>query len=402
LSGARVKVKSEPQTVTAARCADYGFATVQESLRELLDPLGGMQAFVRPGERIALKPNVLAPSGPERAIVTHPVVVAAVAVAVKEAGAHPVVVESPGVGVIHAKPVIERSFRRVGYVEMAKKYGFELSFDTAWENVSAPEAVLAKRMEVMKPIIEADGVINLPKFKTHMFMIFTGAIKNLFGVIPGLNKASYHARLEDPHSFADMLLDVAYYVKPRLNIVDAVLGMEGDGPGTGGTPREIGALLAGADPVSVDVACCRVAGIPALDVPVLVAARERDLWSGHIADVDTVGVPVAELHVKDFARPGSYEGMGVGRLGFIEEPARRMLRRFNRWPLPKRDRCTLCKSCERGCPVKAITMDTSAKVAKVDYSLCIRCYCCHEVCPEAAIDLEYTRVGKMMHWMRLI
>ncbi len=221
--------------MAAARCADYEFETVRAALREVLAPLGGMAAFVKPGERIALKPNLLSPAPPERAVVTHPVVLAAVAVEVMEAGAHPVVVESPGTGVIHAKPVIERVFRKVGYVEMAERYGFELSFDTAWDNVSAPDAKVAKRLEVMSPIVRADGVINLPKFKTHMFMIFTGATKNLFGVIPGLNKASLHARMPDPHQFADMLLDVAYFVNPRLSIVDAILGMEGDGPGTGGS-----------------------------------------------------------------------------------------------------------------------------------------------------------------------
>jgi uncharacterized protein (DUF362 family)/NAD-dependent dihydropyrimidine dehydrogenase PreA subunit len=389
--------------VVAARCGDYEMATVQAALREVLAPLGGMAAFVKPGERIALKPNLLMPAAPERAIITHPAVVAAVAVAVKEAGGLPVVVESPGVGVVHVKPVIERAFRRVGYTEMAERYGFELSFDTDWESVSAPEAMLIKRLEVMSPILHADGVINLAKLKTHMFMIFTGATKNLFGVIPGVNKAVYHARLNDPRRFADMLLDVAYFVRPRLNLVDAIVGMQGNGPGTGGSPRAIGALVAGADPVAVDVACCRIAGINPAAVPILVAAHERGMWSGHPADVDTLGVTVADLHVKGFVMPDSYEGIGVGtRRGFLDEALRRVLRRFNRRPRPKVGRCTLCGVCERACPVKAITLDERANVAKVDDSPCIRCYCCHEVCPQAAIDLEYSTMGKVMHRLKLI
>ena len=395
-------MRVDRQAVAAARCADYGFEKVQEALREVLAPLGGMQAFVDPGERIAIKPNLLSPAPVEKAVVTHPVVLAAVAVEVKEAGADPVVVESPGTGVVHAKPVIERAFRKVGYVEMAERHGFELSFDTAWDNVSAPEAKLAKRLEVMTPIVQADGVINLPKFKTHMFMTFSGATKNLFGVIPGLNKASYHARLADPKRFAEMLLDVAYFVRPRLSIVDAIVGMEGDGPGTGGTPRHIGALLAGADPVHVDVACCRIAGIPVSEVPVLMLARERKLWSGRTEEVETLGVPVAELRVEDYVKPGSYEGIGVGRWGFLEELIRSVLRRFNRWPVPKVDRCKVCGDCERACPVQAISMDKRGKVARVDDSSCIRCYCCHEVCPHEAIDLEYSRVGGLMHRLRLV
>jgi len=388
--------------VVAARCGRYDLETVRAALREVLAPLGGMAAFVKPGERIALKPNVLMPSAPERAIVTHPLVLAAVALEVKEAGAVPVVVESSGTGVIHARPVIERSFRKVGYTDMAERYGFELSSAAEWESVSAPDAVLAKRLEVMSPILQADGVINLAKFKTHMYMIFTGATKNLFGVIPGLNKAVYHARLVDPRRFADMLLDVAYFVRPRLNIVDGIVGMEGNGPGTGGSPRVIGALLAGVDPVAVDVACCRIAGIDPALVPVLAAARDRGLWSGKAADVDTLGVPVADLRVKDFVMPDSYKGMGIGRLGALNDPARRVIRRFNRKPRPKAGRCTVCGSCERACPVQAITLDKEARVAKVDDALCIRCYCCHEVCPEAAIDLEYTGMGQVMHRLRLV
>jgi ferredoxin len=254
----------------------------------------------------------------------------------------------------------------------------------------------------MRPIVHADGVINLPKLKTHMFMTLSGAVKNLFGVIPGLNKASYHARLADPRRFSEMLLDVAYFVKPRLNIVDAVLGMEGDGPGTGGLPREFNALIAGADPVTVDVACCRITGIDTGIVPVLAVAKERGLWSGRANDAQTLGVPIDELYVKDFVMPGSYEGIGVGQWGVFEDAIRRILRRFNRWPVPKAGRCTQCAACERACPVEAISIDQEAKVAKVDDALCIRCYCCHEVCPEAAIDLEHSRMGKVMHKLRLL
>jgi uncharacterized protein (DUF362 family)/NAD-dependent dihydropyrimidine dehydrogenase PreA subunit len=388
--------------VAAACCRDYELKAVQAALREALAPIGGMAAYVKPGERIALKPNLLMPVAPERAITTHPAVVAAVALAVKEAGGTPVVVESPGTGVVHVKAVMERVFRRVGYTEVAERHGFELSLDTLWESVSAPDAVLAKRLEVMSPILQADGVINLAKFKTHMFMIFSGATKNLFGVIPGLNKAAYHARLDDPRRFADMLLDVAYFVQPRLSIVDAIVGLEGNGPGTGGLPRAIGALVAGADPVAVDVACCRIAGIDPAAVPVLVAAHERGMWSGRAADVDTLGVRVADLQVKDFVMPDSYEGMGVGKAGFLNDLMRRVLRRFNRTPRPKVGRCTLCAACERACPVKAITLGKEATVAKVDDVLCIRCYCCHEVCPQAAIDLEYSRMGELMHRLKLV
>jgi uncharacterized protein (DUF362 family)/Pyruvate/2-oxoacid:ferredoxin oxidoreductase delta subunit len=390
--------------VVAARCSDYEFGAVQAALRRALAPLGGMAAFVRPGERIALKPNLLLGAAQETAVVTHPTVVAAVAVEVREAGGHPVVIESPGSGVVYVKAVLERVYRRAGYRDVADEYGFELNADMRWGAVSLPEARLVRRLEVISPILEADGVINVAKFKTHTFMTFTGATKNLFGVIPGLNKVGFHGRFADPLRFGDMLLDVAGFVNPRLHIMDAVVGMEGKGPGTGGKARPLGFLLAGTDNVAMDAACCRIARIDPEAVPVLAAARERGLWSGRAADIGTLGVPVADLVVKDFLLPTPRaRERGDSPVGLIERLSRPVLRGgFTPMPRPKKGRCTLCGSCEQACPTKAVTLREGAEVAKVDDDLCIRCYCCHEVCPDAAIDLEFTGLGRVVHRMGLV
>ena len=401
---AQAHAGQERTPVVAARCAAYDFEAVQTALRRALVPLGGMAAFVRPGERIVLKPNLLLGSAPEEAITTHPAVVAAVAVEVREAGAHPVVVESPGSGIVHVKTVVNRVYRKTGLLEAADSHGFELNLDMQWQEVSLPEARLVHRLQVMDPILEADGVINLAKFKTHTFMTFTGATKNLFGVIPGLNKVGYHGKFADPLRFADMLLDVAGFVSPRLSIVDAIVGLEGKGPGTGGTARPLGFLLAGTDTVAMDVACCRIARIDTGAVPVLAAARERGLWGGRAADVDTVGVPVAELQVNDFLLPARHiRERGDSPVGAVERLSRPILRGgFSPRPRPKKGRCTLCAACEQACPGKAISMDTGARVAKVDDDLCIRCYCCHEVCPSAAIDLEFTGLGRVVHRLGVV
>jgi len=373
------------------------------ALRELLAPLGGMAAFVKPGERIGLKPNLLFGVPPDKAVTTHPHVTAAVALLVREAGAYPVVIESPGSGVVHVRPVIERVYRKAGYLAVAEKYDLEICYDTDWESVPCPNGHLLKRLDVMGSILRVDGVINLAKLKTHNFMIFTGATKNLFGVVPGLNKVAYHAKLAEPGRFADMLLDVAALVRPRLSIVDGILAMEGQGPGTGGTPRFLGVLLAGADPVTVDVACCRIAGIDTAAVPVLARAKERGLWSGRATDVDTLGVPVAALKVKDFALPVPYtRASGLSHLGVFDAVVRPLLRGLNRVPRPQLGRCTLCGSCEQACPGRAITLDKEARVAKVDDSKCIRCYCCHEVCPYAAIELRYQGAGRVLQSIGLL
>lgn len=391
----------ENQPVTLARCAGYEFEQVQAALRGILAPLGGMGAFVRPGERLALKPNLLFSASPEQAITTHPAVVAAVAVEVREAGGVPVVVESPGSGIVHIRPVIERVYRKTGLREVADRYGFELCLDTAWESVSCPDGKVVRRLEILGPILQADGVINLAKFKTHAFMTFTGATKNLFGVIPGLNKATYHGKLAERDRFAGMLLDVAGLVAPRLNIVDAVLGLEGMGPGTGGSPRHLGLLLAGADPVAVDVVCCRVAAIDTGAVPVLSEARERGLWSGRPEDVQTLGLSLEDARVKDFALPSRRSrDLGLTHSSLVERIATPFLRSGTPVPRPKAGRCTLCGACERGCPTDAVSIDD--KVARVDDDRCIRCYCCHELCPSAAIDLEFKGAGRALHRLGLV
>ncbi len=235
-----VRVGPTAGPVSIVRCGDYALEGVRAALAEVLAPFGGMQAFVKPGERIGLKPNLLLGSDPAQAIITHPAVLAAVALEVKEAGATPVVVESPGSGIMPSSRVLERVFRKAGYREVADLYGFELDVDPEWEGVPQPDGRVIKRVEVIKSALRVDGIINLPKFKTHAFMIFTGATKNLFGVIPGLTKVGYHGKFPQHERFAGMLLDVAALMRPRLSVMDAVVAMEGKGPGTGGTPRQAG------------------------------------------------------------------------------------------------------------------------------------------------------------------
>jgi uncharacterized protein (DUF362 family)/Pyruvate/2-oxoacid:ferredoxin oxidoreductase delta subunit len=393
-----------PGPVSITRCEDYEIDHLRAALRDLLAPLGGMAAFVKPGERIGLKPNIIMPAVPERAICTHPLLVAAVALAVREAGGYPVVVESPGAGMVPLKSIMVGVFRRSGYREVADRYAFELSYDTDWDVVRHPDGKHVHRVELLSSYLKCDGLINLSKFKTHTFQVLSGATKNLFGLIPGLTKIGYHAKLPEPRLFGDMLLDIASLVRPRLNIVDAVLAMEGQGPSTSGTPRRMDFLLAADDPVAADLVCCAIAGIDPPAVPMLAAARDRWRWKGRPEDVGTVGMPAEEFAVRDFALPGKYlDRSGLGRAHFLADGPRSLLRDgFIRRPRPKVGPCTICGACAQACPGKAIIMDKRTRVAVVEDEKCIQCFCCHEVCPNAAIDLQFTGFGKVMHGLRLV
>ncbi|MHB0978886.1 MAG: DUF362 domain-containing protein [Thermoleophilia bacterium] len=393
------------QHVGLAACASYQDGDVNRALEAVLAPLGGMAAFVSPGERIALKPNLLLAAHPDAAVTTHPALVAAMAAAVRAAGAHPVVVESPGAGIPHTRATLRRVYRRTGLLELAERTGLELSYDTSARSVSHPDAAVAHRVEILNALLECDGVISLPKLKTHYFMTYTGAVKNLFGAVPGFAKPGYHARLHDPARFAHMLLDVATLVRPRLSVMDAVLAMQGDGPGLGGAPRHLGAVLASADPVALDFAACDLVGLDPRRVPVLAAAMERGLApreggggpGGPVAvAVAVAGDDPAALRVDDFVIPGRLvDPVGLGRAARLEVVLRPLMRElFSARPRPRADRCTGCRTCERACPTGAIAIVDRKAVVRDE--LCVRCYCCHEICSEAAVDLVFGRAARVL------
>jgi len=356
----------------------------------LLEPLGGIGAFVGPGQRVLLKPNLLMPARPERAITTHPAIVEGLIGLVREAGGEPFVADSPG-GPLHTGAGMHRLYRDTGLKEVAGRTGILLHCDATAIQVPTPDGVLLKRLDLLKVWQEADVVIALPKLKTHGLTTVTGATKILFGLVPGLTKSGYHAKLADVNRFCDMLLDVVACVRPALFVMDGVLGMEGNGPSLGGSPRQVGVLLASQDGVAMDAVVCRIIGLAPDRLPLFRAAARRGWWP---AKVTVAGPPVAEVAVPDFRLPDTTQAAvrRDGR-GWLSQLA---VHALTPRPLPQRDRCTACRTCVRICPQQAIAIVD--RLAVVDDARCIRCYCCHEVCPEAAMGLEFSRLGRLLRW----
>ena len=183
-------------TVSIARCDTYELEQVRGALVQALKPLGGIGAFVQPGQRVMLKPNLLMPVRPERAITTHPAVVEAMVELVQKAGGEPVVIDSPG-GPFHTPIVMWRLYRDTGMQAVSDRTGVPLLYDADSVQVSTPDGVLLKRLDLLKVYQEADVIISLPKFKTHGLTAITGSIKNLFGLVPGMTKPAYHAKLPE-------------------------------------------------------------------------------------------------------------------------------------------------------------------------------------------------------------
>lgn len=384
----------EETQVYAASCPDYEQAEV--CIRALVEQMGGMGRFVRPGERIVLKANLLRAAPPESAICTHPAVVEAVARLVKEAGGTPVICDSPG-GALHKEAVLRSLYEKTGMAAAAAAAGAELAMDSSTRTVSLPEGKVLRQAEIITPVAEADGVIDLCKMKTHVLMSMTGAVKNLFGVIPGLSKVGYHATHPDHATFADVLLDLTGYVKPRLSLMDGILAMEGDGPGSSGTPRQAGLLLASANPLALDTAAGAIMNLPRQDNPVLLAAERRGLTPCRMEDVELIGGTVEELRMADYKFPASTKSNLMDFLGPLARPAERLCKKaLSQTPRIDGAKCVGCGICAKSCPGQAIAMTAPGKKARISQKACIHCYCCHELCPQRAVELHQSWLGRLL------
>jgi uncharacterized protein (DUF362 family)/NAD-dependent dihydropyrimidine dehydrogenase PreA subunit len=372
-------------SVYLVECGDYDRVSIK--LPELIDRMGGMERFVRPGERIVLKVNLLREALPEAAVTTHPSVVAAVGEAVVAAGATSLIADSPGGGYRYTPKTLEKIYRTCGMLQAAKQAGIALNWDTTSKPVSYAAGVLTKHFDIITPVFEADAVFNLCKMKTHLFTVMTGAVKNIFGVIPGLSKPGYHAKMQDSPTFAGMLLDLAQYVAPRLNIMDAVWAMEGNGPGAG-DPRRVGLLIGSENPLALDVVAGEIMGIDPSENPVLSEAERRGLAPCRLEDLELFGADPGRLKLKDFKRSRVSPGnLGLGPMPFFQRVFQPLFKNaFTVRPKVIWDRCIACGSCIDGCPVGAVGF--VRQKAYIDNDKCIRCYCCHEMCPEEAIGLH--------------
>lgn len=381
-------------TVSLIRCTSYNEAEVEAALRRAVDGVGGMARYVQPGQRVLLKVNLLRAASPDAAITTHPAVVKALVRLVQEAGGRPVIGDSPGGPFI--RPWVATVYRTCGMTRVAEETGAELNWDFGETRLAHPNGHLIKSLEVGTFVTGADVVINVPKLKTHNFMYFTGATKNLFGVIPGAIKVGYHSKLPGREAFADMLIDILTLIRPALTVMDAVVGMDGAGP-SAGDPFPVGALLAGDDGIALDVVAASLVGLEVQRVYPLNAAIRRGLTTGKLSDIKRVGDAWADWAITGFRPPetGRVEGRGPAWL-------RRLVNRaFVPAPVAT-ERCITCGVCVRNCPVEAITLvpvraadGQTVKRAVMDMDTCIRCYCCHELCPERAITLKKSWLGRL-------
>lgn len=361
--------------VSLQALADYEPSRVNQALTTLLAPLGGMQAFVRPGQTVLLKPNMLAGKDPEKAVTTHPEIVRQVILLVRECGGKVRVGDSPGLG----SPASVA--RKCGILPVIEETGADFAPFAASVPIGFEEGIF-HHLEVAEDALQADVIINLPKLKTHQMMGLTAAVKNMFGVVVGMRKARLHLQAgTDKAFFALMLLELADQIKPALSIVDGVVAMEGEGPGSG-TPVQVGALLAGPDPLAVDTAAAHLLGLaPDLNW-VQKVAREKGRQAADLSGIELLGTTPESLRPAHF-RPAKSTDVNFG----LPAPVKNLIKNsLTARPAVRSGKCVRCGHCVSHCPPEAMVL--GQKQVEIDYGRCIRCFCCQELCPHGALATE--------------
>ncbi|MBN1779533.1 DUF362 domain-containing protein [bacterium] len=369
-------------TVSIARCADYDRDQVFESVHGLLEAFGGMRSFVKRGQTVLLKPNMLSAKAPERAITTHPVVLEAVVREVQQAGGKVLIGDSPS----GALKGVKRCWENTGFLKVAEATGSRLvNFEADGSLVREKNG---RKYHIARAVLESDVVINLPKFKTHGFTLYTGAIKNLYGTLPGFQKARFHKQLPHPDKFSQVIVDIYGIVKPALHLMDGILGMEGNGPATG-IRRQVGLLLAGTDGVALDTIASSIMGFKPMEIDAIRLAAHDMLGETDAGRIAVVPGELGDYQIHDFNLPSNR------MMKFVPSFLVKWLGRFL-WVRPRADleKCTGCAVCAKGCPVEAIEMIDNHPM--MDYHKCINCLCCNESCPENAIFQELSWIARRL------
>lgn len=359
--------------VAVVKAENYQSGVVDRAVNEAVENLGGWEKYIKKGDKVLIKPNLLTAAPPQKAVTTHPEVVRSIIKAVKRQGAYPSVADSPGVSNVKKTAV------KTGIWQVCEEEGVPFII---WENsrvYPCPNGKFVKHFELADTIGDFDKIISVPKMKTHVFMGVTGAVKNLFGCIVGTNKARFHLRMQKHADFAHVMVDLYYTVKPTLNIIDGISGMEGQGPMSGDiiNPQII---IASENGFAADLVMADKMGFNAESMPIAAAAIKQNR-SVRLRDIEIVGSGSDVEY--SFKRPHTYESMQETYVpSFILKLGQNQL--TSRPAINKK--CIGCGRCAHHCPPNAIYI--KERKAVIDYKKCIRCYCCQELCEHQAVELK--------------
>lgn len=366
--------------VSIVKCKSYDSSLVFTATKKAIDLLGGISSFIKPESKVLVKPNLLMAKEPEFGITTHPEVARSVIKILREIDCQIYLGDSPSVWGNQIENVDE-VYERSGMKKVCEEEAVTLvKFDKRrWR----------EKFPLTNWLDECDYLVSVPKFKTHNFTILTGAIKNLFGLVSGTYKTELHKKYFDKEDFAKILVDVYEEAKPALTVIDGIVAMEGDGPGTSGKLRNLGLLFAGADCVSLDSVLALITGLLPEDILTTEEAAKRGLGITGIDSINILGEKLEDVIEDPFKLPTTSITKKIPRP--IIEIAKKLIRFY-----PKIDygNCNLCGACIDVCPNKVISIKSGRIV--IDYSKCISCFCCLETCPNSAIKVKKSILAKIV------
>jgi uncharacterized protein (DUF362 family)/Pyruvate/2-oxoacid:ferredoxin oxidoreductase delta subunit len=377
----------EKTKVSLQKVPDYDRRNIQKGLNRCFSLLGGLEALIEPGSNVFVKINHLSPpSQPEEAIVTHPSFTKEVLRLLLDLGCNVTVGDD-----IQSKN--QDGFLISGYRRMCDELGVRLLNlkEQGFREVECDGEILKKAF-ISRAVLDSDLIINLPKLKNHSFMTFTGAIKNMFGVIPHGLRCSYHRQFYKSEVFSRMLVDLFTCARPHLNIMDAIIAMEGEGP-SAGKPRNVGLVLVSPDAVALDAVAARIIGLDPKRIRTIANAADRGLGRADLERIEILGEKIHDIEIKNF-KPSAIAA------GLIEKKIPAFLHAFIQdqlilTPKVSRKDCTACGQCANVCPTGAARLQDKEASAEIDKSRCIHCMCCHEVCRFHAIELKQKAFGRM-------
>ena len=365
--------------VSIIKTPDYEPETLRRAVEKHFAAVD-IDSDLKPGMKVLIKPNLISAHKPAHAATTHPELLRAIILALHERGITDVTIADSSGGP-YTTAMIKNVYSACGLKPLGEIA--TLNYSTGWRSVPAAEGSAIGSFNVIDPIADADYIINAAKLKTHSMTTLSAGVKNMFGSIPGLQKPEMHYRFPDVGDFSNMLIDLFRTVAPRITILDAVDGMEGDGPNAG-TPKHMGLTFASRDAFTQDWIASGLMGIEPESVPLLKAAKERGL--ARPDEVELVGD--SGVSPDPFRMPKTVAFDFMARFPrFMQKPLNRFVRGALK-PLPKveKQKCVGCGKCAESCPPQIIRIKNGK--AKFTRKGCISCFCCQEMCPAKAIDTK--------------
>ncbi len=362
------------------RCTSYEAFEVEAAVKKAVDLLGGIDRFVKPGEKVLIKPNLLTDAAPEEGIDTHPEVVRAVIRLIKPVTRAVFVGDSPSVW--GEKRDVERVYELSGIKKVCLEEGATPVFFTS------PK--MRGRYPLTDCLDQMDRLVNVPKFKTHGFTVLTAGVKNLFGLVVGMNKMKIHRDFPHPDDLSKAIVDIYEIRNPDLTILDGVTAMYGEGPGSAGTLWQASLIAACPDALALDMVLARIMGLKPSDIPTNAEAIRRGLVSADASALEIAGDDIREFIPGQFILPKANFISGMPR------PVLSLVRFFLRMkPDIIADRCRLCGTCVPACPGHAMTR--KADRMRIDFHKCIYCLCSQEICPHGAVAVRKNLLLRLLN-----